>query len=319
MVVISPVQIPRLPQSGPIFDMLYAVKVFFPAPVLFPHAQKYRDHLIYWFCAQHLVLSFTTLNTGLPMISSLKTVFTPGFPCFSNFTTVAEKAPRQYRTASTVFNESSKEFYSPTQENINLLSLTPSPPYELCPESPPLHQIQHSKKKKQVDPPLFEWMKPSNSSLKVHDLVVDLDLNPKQFEQENAPFCALFGAIVSENWNRVIVIDENLNFVGRNILIEGLKMLSNSIPVKLSFVQNNSTIQKIRMNVVNLATFGADLENLRETVRKVYEIGGRGCPQFQHHHESKKVSYYATITREPVEEEEILYEECLTKFKHCTY
>ena len=301
--------------------MFRALKVFLPAPSFFPPSKKYEDHLRYWFCAENLVTSVTTLNTALPLHQKLKTVFTPALECIPNGTTI-EKIPSQYRVPSAILDLSKvtgKIIFALDEENYAKLALSSSPPYELC-----LNTSDQNKNR------LFQWQHQHQQQhsqepaiLVVHEnladcLIIDLGLNVSIA----SPFCAIFGAIMFQEWKRVIVLEyqNDVDSIIKQVLVDGIKMLNGSIPVRFVFMSaerfhRHNGVTK----VVNVATLEPNyLLQDGKNIQRVFNISGLDCKPSQP--EGTQVSIFTTQVTKIVKatRPSLLFTQCAVPFTLCT-
>jgi hypothetical protein len=74
--VISEVQDPHDPRSGPLLQMLYAIQNVSHVPIRFVNGTFY-EHLVTRMCAVNLLVPLTTLNDLLPYQPLLKRLYEP--------------------------------------------------------------------------------------------------------------------------------------------------------------------------------------------------------------------------------------------------
>ena len=253
------------------------------------------------------------------------------------------KSYQQYSAPSSLalfFGVGQNKYFAPFNEDlVAKYVLTPTEPYTLC----------SSSRTSESDEILFQEreqiLSRSEFVMDQHDLRNSLVLDFGSIMSDlQVPFCSVFGAIMYQHWERVIVLEDpilnqtqltdelrdeaksnagKLKLLNQVLLFEGVKMLNGSVPVRFDFfpLQLQDQLKIVNFGTsIHLASHQSIHPN-QSLLEKVFDLSGRGCvPQKWIHNQTYSL-YSTTTTNTKFKEKQssILFTQCQTKFQKCNF
>ena len=251
------------------------------------------------------------------------------------------KSYQQYSAPSSLapfFGVGQNKYIAPFNEDlVAKYVLTPTEPYTLCSSSRTLESDEILFQERE------QILSRSEFVMDQHDLRNSLVLDFGSIMSDlQVPFCSVFGAIMYQHWERVIVLEDpilnqtqltdelrdeaksnegKLKLLNQVLLFEGVKMLNGSVPVRFDFFPLQLQDQ---LKIVNFGTsihLASSPQSNQPLLEKVFDLSGRGCISQKWIH-NPTYSLYTTTTKHTEFQEKqssILFTQCQTKFQKCNF